>query len=72
MAMAPPRTESGNSQVTESIDLKLFLNVQEVAARLGSFLHGYGKSPDFVLARNVALPRLRRGPFILLGAFNNP
>ena len=72
MAVSPPRAAEGNPPVTEAIDPKLFLSVQEVSAKLGSFLHGYGKSPEIELARNVTLPRLRRGPFILLGAFNNP
>ena len=72
MAIAPPRTAEGNSPVTEAIDPKLFLSVQESSAKLASLLQRYGKTPDIELARNVTLPRLRRGPFILLGAFNNP
>ena len=72
MTVAPPKAGQGNPPVTEAIDPKLFLSVQESSARLASFLRGYGKSPDIELARSVALPMLRRGPFILLGAFNNP
>jgi hypothetical protein len=72
MAVAPPRSAEGNSAVTEAIDPKLFLSVQESSAKLASLLQRYGKIPDIELARNVTLPRLRRGPFILLGAFNNP
>jgi len=72
MAVTPPRTGEGDPPVMEAIDPKLFISVQEASAKLASLLRGYGKSPDMELARNVALPRLRRGPFILLGAFNNP
>jgi hypothetical protein len=72
MALAPPRAAEVNSAVAEAIDPKLFLSVQESSAKLASLLQRYGKVPDIELARNVTLPRLRRGPFILLGAFNNP
>jgi hypothetical protein len=70
MAAAPPQsgTGQGSPRVTETIDPKLFLNIQEVSAKLASFLKGHGKTPEIELARNVAVPRLRRGPFILLGA----
>jgi hypothetical protein len=74
MAAAPaqPDLEQGRPVVTETIDPKLFLNVQEVSAKLAVFLNSHGKAPELELARNVTVPRLRRGPFILLGAFNNP
>ena len=72
MAVVPPKAAEVNSAVTEAIDPKLFLSVQESSAKLASLLQRYGKIPDIELARNVTLPRLRRGPFILLGAFNNP
>jgi hypothetical protein len=72
MAVAPPKAAEVNSAVTEAIDPKLFLSVQESSAKLASLLQRYGKIPEIELARNVTLPRLRRGPFILLGAFNNP
>ena len=74
MAATPqqPHAEPDRPPVTETIAPKLFLSVQEVSAKLAVFLHDYGKVPELELARNVTLPRLRRGPFILLGAFNNP
>jgi len=74
MAATPPqpKTEQSRPAVTETIDPKLFLSVQESSAKLAAFLHGHGKVAELELARNVTVPRLRRGPFILLGAFNNP
>lgn len=74
MAPTPPQpnAEQDRPAVMETIDPKLFLSVQESSAKLATFLHGYGKAPELELARNVTVPRLRRGPFILLGAFNNP
>ena len=74
MSATPPQPNTGQGRpaVTETIDPKLFLSVQESSAKLAAFLHGYGKTPELELARNITVPRLRRGPFVLLGAFNNP
>jgi hypothetical protein len=72
MAIPPSTAQTTPGEVAEAIDPKVFLRIQEFAAKLASFLRVYGATPEIELARNVTLPRLRRGPFILLGAFNNP
>jgi len=68
----PKATPAGNSPVTEIIDPKLFLVVSEVNTKLAAYFSAHGKTLEFELARNVTLDRLRKRPFILVGAFNNP
>jgi hypothetical protein len=38
---------------------------------MGSFLQAHGKKFDFELADDTKIARLRRAPFVLMGAFNN-
>jgi hypothetical protein len=41
MAVTPPRTAGGDPPVTEAIDPRLFISVQESSAKLASLLRGY-------------------------------
>jgi hypothetical protein len=58
--------------VTEILDPKLFLIVNDSNSRLASYFAANGSSLEYELARNITLARLRPHPFILRGAFNNP
>lgn len=68
---SPTDSDKGSGPVRETIDPKVFLNVNEQSAKLASFLLAHGKHLDYELARNVSLARLRQRPFVLKGAFNN-
>lgn len=63
---------SNTHQVTEILDPKLYLIVNDSNSRLASYFASNGSSLEYELARNITLARLRPHPFILRGAFNNP
>lgn len=63
---------SDTHQVTEILDPKLYLIVNDSNSRLASYFASNGSSLEYELARNITLARLRPHPFILRGAFNNP
>lgn len=73
--MGVPKPAAGapaTQQVTEILDPKLFLIVNDSNSRLASYFAANGSSLEYELARNTTLARLRPHPFILRGAFNNP
>lgn len=72
MGVQKPLPESSTQRVTEILDPKLFLIVNDSNSRLASYFSANGSSLQYELARNVTLARLRMHPFILRGAFNNP
>jgi hypothetical protein len=57
--------------VSNRLDPKLYLLLTDLHARMGSFLQAHGKKFDFELADDTKIARLRRAPFVLMGAFNN-
>jgi len=72
MGVQKPLPESSTLRVTEILDPKLFLIVNDSNSRLASYFSANGSSLQYELARNITLARLRTHPFILRGAFNNP
>ncbi len=72
--MGVPKSDgaSNTHQVTEILDPKLYLIVNDSNSRLASYFASNGSSLEYELARNITLARLRPHPFILRGAFNNP
>jgi hypothetical protein len=67
-----PASNGGPPVVSNRLDPKLYLLLTDLHARMGSFLQAHGKKFDFELADDSKIARLRRAPFILMGAFNNP
>jgi hypothetical protein len=72
--MGVPKATSASDPrpVTEILDPKLYLIVNDSNSRLASYFASNGSSLEYELARNISLARLRPHPFILRGAFNNP
>lgn len=67
----PPAAQKG-APVEEILDPKLFLIVNEMNAKMAAYFGAHGRTLEFELGRNVTLDQLRRRPFVVVGAFNNP
>jgi hypothetical protein len=65
--MGVPKSSSASDPrpVTEILDPKLYLIVNDSNSRLASYFASNGSSLEYELARNISLARLRPHPFIL-------
>jgi hypothetical protein len=72
MGVRKSAAASAARPVTEILDPKLYLIVNDSNSRLAAWFASNGSSLEYELARNITLARLRPHPFILRGAFNNP
>lgn len=68
----PSQPVAHPASVSELVDPKLFLIVNDGTSRIAAYFSANGRSLEYELARNVTLAKLRMHPFILKGAFNNP
>ncbi len=62
MGVQKPLDESSKQRVTEILDPKLFLIVNDSNSRLAAYFSANGSSLEYELARNVTLARLRTHP----------
>lgn len=72
MGVTKPVSGSAAPAVTEIVDPRLYLIMNDSNSRLASYFSANGTPLQYELARNTTLARLRAHPFILRGAFNNP